>query len=467
MSASDTLVPVPTTPESHEPFVATYELAASVGNSEMKALTLILLAQQNAYLNRGPMGTMLRKALEQGGSEWIPGSGQAFSYCRQTFEPIGQVVKGTVESNRGMSDAYKVSDDGYEVGVPFAGLILDWSLKYPDLSVQTIFGATNSSGDSRSAQRRAEVLFELATHPKSDKGLSISDISQHERKDSHTKAYKTDLGALINAVERLEDAGIVTVDRSLEANDRQFEIVNATRSETDSVTAPIVTHAVYEFIQSLTDQDQTTFSFDECLSWITERIRQQHPDYDAAQIRNELSYKIAWHSPEHSSGNVRQPIPGLVQLSTFNEGGHTRVKLNPAVQQPITELMGILMAVEDRDPEMLAHGRRRADKIAASPEDVGAIGTKAYRFSPYAKKRPMQQTAEQVREILAGTGGPLDVSQITDALRAEGRQLTPASTKLILQTLVDSGGVVVSRGRSRDNTLQERNYYQISDQSQN
>lgn len=149
-------------------------LLAAIGNNEAKALTLLAMKKGSIYTERGLHSSLME--LQGDIKGWNLDTKCPFGYCQHSFENIGLVVQGVSDQIRG-TWGYIKTEYGAEKGDALAGLLLDFSLRHPDVSLYRIFGATSSKGKQkefdgtigkiefrmRSPLSRIKLFWELVT----------------------------------------------------------------------------------------------------------------------------------------------------------------------------------------------------------------------------------------------------------------------------------------------------------------
>src|SRR3989344_5311749 len=117
-------------------------LISAVGNHEAKAITLGLMLPGNTYsayqLYKGIIG------LQGEDMGWNISDRVPFGYCQSTLYPIGLVAQELIDPDLKTVGFMKTSR-GRNEGDALAGLTLDFSLRYPEFSLQDFFGNTASS----------------------------------------------------------------------------------------------------------------------------------------------------------------------------------------------------------------------------------------------------------------------------------------------------------------------------------
>src|SRR5205807_473490 len=95
-------------------------------------------------------------------------------------------------------NGYALSQTGKDLGVPFAGKLLQWSLEHPELSLNQVFGTPSSQGTNQSALLRYSILRDLILSPENPKGPSITHLAAYLNASNRAKQV---------AVERLIQYG--------------------------------------------------------------------------------------------------------------------------------------------------------------------------------------------------------------------------------------------------------------------
>lgn len=442
--------------ETHgEQGVPTPELLSGVGNHEGKALLLLYLSMSGGMQAGYPMYKGFKDFIGTG-SSWVPSSTVPFKYCTDSLEPIGQVAKGSAPSIRGTAKAYEVTDFGRTVGVPTVGLLLDWSLEYPDISIQQVFGPTHSKGEVRAAHNRLSVLSELATSVET--GLAISAVSGTDPKLWETHEYQDRMKTASSVVEVLSKHGVLLVDRVSEDNDSLHRITGP-NSDNPRSTQGIFRKAINKLIETKLQDGEEFFSSEECIQFSIEYIHGENELIDPAEIRTRVGQLM-------NTGYLRgvrlarnTDIANLERVDLFNDGNLTRVSINPKHREAIEALVGIAMDVEDKNQSEFARGKKLANAISTDHSSKIKLIDKSYAFSAAAQKRPISETQNIIMEILSGNG-PMDAESIMKeyGLRDQ-RPLGLSSIKIILGRLAGAGRVEVDKARHNPSLKKRRNFY--------
>lgn len=152
-------------------------LISAGGNHAAKAITLILMADSNIYSEDDLHRTLLFHQDQQIG--WRMRKEVPFSYCARSLAPIGLVTKEVIDPDLS-TYGYQITDYGKRIGIPFYGLMLDWSEKHR-INLTEFWGATHSrspitqiqqvsTGEEAEFKKRApittlKILRQLVTAP--------------------------------------------------------------------------------------------------------------------------------------------------------------------------------------------------------------------------------------------------------------------------------------------------------------
>ena len=428
------------------------DLLASLGNHEGKSLVLLYLDSHPGYHTSSQMGTGFNKFL---GTEapWHTDPSVPFGYCENSLDPTGQVVREEVEGLRGPTPAYAISQTGHEIGVPLAGLLLDWGLRYPDISVQQIFGQTSSrNSDSRAPQHRSEVLMELLTANTPNVANTDMVHVSHSSED-----YRMHLANIDNAVRGLEAVGLVSVKRAFQENDRRFRIISADRPNTGSPRGPI-TDALYTYLEHCSSQGIREFTQEEVRLFVTDRLKGL--DISPVKIRHHLRV-ILDADRRVAKGKVYSPLPGIQRLdNSFNQARFTKIQIAEKHRQALDDLLNIVIGVSERDKTYMANGKQLAERILANKQSVQTIIGKARDFSAASQRLPFAVSAQRVTQLFEAATEPLDSAAVLERYKERyHRVVNNRSMAIILRRMV-SLGLLTTEQRSIDSSRTRlRAYY--------
>ena len=118
-------------------------LLAAIGNNEAKAVTLLVMRTGTIYSQRDLHQAVIHAQGKSIG--WRMRKRSPFGYCEDSLSPIGLVTKEVIDE-LGTTFGYARTEYGEQVGVPLAGLLLDFSRRHPEnVSLYRLFWSTASS----------------------------------------------------------------------------------------------------------------------------------------------------------------------------------------------------------------------------------------------------------------------------------------------------------------------------------
>ena len=342
-------------------------LLAAIGNSESKAMTLLLMQPGVVY----PRYELHRAFMTAQGQspEWRTSRLLQFNYCKDSLEPIGLVAKEIINPDLS-TYGYEITDFGREVGVPLAGLLLDFSNRH-DISLQDIFGATTSTSPGlpeekkRAPATRLKILRELVKA----KGLFFraADIVKAIGLDSRASSR----GA-VEQIVQLQRKGIINYT-SREAS-RPFAIYYLNQQHPPVLPQvdgrqPLFTQRICEFVEKHADKKLTRGKW-------TELFIQENPEY---------------YGQRSLVGSVNRALSflannGYFLIEKFKGKVQSEVSLTEEQRRVIVELLAILDGFKQKDQGILMRGRHLAFYFLAHPEDVARLMRRAREHSPLAQR---------------------------------------------------------------------------------
>jgi hypothetical protein len=418
----------------------TCELVAALGNHEAKGILLLDLWQQGIFLSGNQMVQSInrRQAAEPG---WLPKSRSLFfAYCQNSLEPSGLVESGTAQLHATPINAYKISQPGIAAGVPAAGLLLDWGLRYPNLSTQTLLGPTNSRGSTRAVETRANLLLDMLSHPLPGR-VSVSALAG---------LSETHFATVVSTVDQLVKIGLLKKESVLEDNTRQYRALSTQHEgnhHLESFRAD--TQLLYQFLATL--KVGQVFTQQEAIDYVIAGLTSLSVDFDAAEIRQHLSNNL--------SAKGQNKFPEVERLELYNDGGFTKLTLSEDSVEAVRELMNILLAINDQTPPIMAQGRDLAQTIINTPKLVAQLMLKAHDFSPNAEAN-LEQVSSTLKSVISKTKAPLTAAQV-NAKYAEisGRSLSKTALLHHLGRLCGAGEIGLAQRRSDPSRKRLSNYY--------
>ena len=387
-----------------------------VANHEAKLLTAgLLLASPDEWFTRARLYHAVKDHQgEHPGWETLT-YGHPISYCQESLEPIGMVVKEMITGQRGsMVVAYKAVENRNDDYLALIGMLSDWSLKYPNRSLQRVLGNTASKGDARSPQIRYQIYLDLLTSPND---VSAMDITRSIDADD----YK-DANSVTRQIQMLRDNGIVELDSKSVHYDPIIHINDPTyRSKVipfENVSAE--TQAVYKIV--------------------AERGKNE------GLLLSELIVAALEHNPTLNITRLRQKVlagagngTGFAGLEIIDEedAKSSHVALEGSIEQSIRELCEGLESI--KSGQEINGYAKRAREILNDPISFSALMAKGMRFS--ASHNGNVEGRQQLQDNLLGLArkyGALTTRKAMELLQAEhGRQISLDTTRVVLNQLVE------------------------------
>lgn len=400
-----------------------FGLLSGVANHEAKALTVAAMAHnapEDGLFSAATLDSVMHSIQGQNPG-WKIGRTVPFTYCDESLGPIGAVTKSTIKNERGRSvAAYGLTDYGKEYGLAMAGLVLDWSLRYPELSVQTVLGSSQSKTENRTPVYRLAVLESILTAE--NEGISFSDIV----------ADHPDLVGLPSVVENLKRgafAKVVTVttnqrdyNPTLSINDPSY----GGRKRFEQLSKE--TQSIYETMQHFSENAIHNVKLNDFI----ETTIELYPELSAKNIRTILCQK---------TDRKQTRLPGVTVEENSREGlggkKSSNVRVNDEYKMALYELLTSLNEFQhNRNIEFY---QQRAIEIVNQPDNCAEMMAKAARNSAKVRAaQSAQPTGQIIMDIVGAADTPLSVYDISEKL--EGERNLPISVDAIRNHLVKAIG---------------------------
>ncbi|MCA9328336.1 hypothetical protein KC959_01050 [Candidatus Saccharibacteria bacterium] len=398
-------------------------LLNGAANHEAKLLVFGILAQEGPF----SAGSIHRELVDRQGPEpgWVPQDQVAEKYCTYSLGPIGLVVKGQEYVSGRQRTTYGATELGDTHGAALAGALLEWSLKYPGLSLQKVFSFTASTGETRSPENRYALLYDLLTAPGP---VSYTTIGEYDDwfgsddkkvRDSVLRGMATD--------------GIVTIDSKLTDNRDRIEIVD-----------PEFRHVAYKF----SDLKAETQLFYKALQKLFAEDKKTVVFHDIQQAALEIDPEASTFLPI-----MRRLFSQAISPRTKNFKSNVRKVEEDAqrrtsvtlVEEHREALGDLFLALDNiRDGKNLEQYRRRLKAILANPEECSTIMRKARDNSPTYRAQVEALGIQERITAIVGAAGELSVRATQEAL-GEDAQYDVETVRVALNKLVERG--VLSRTR--------------------
>lgn len=397
-------------------------LIAAIGNHEAKAITLGLMEPGRVYDWSGITKTVNGS---QGDTPGWTTNGRGFlNYCSETFAPIGLVVK-EVLNNDLSTYGYEKTVKGETQGDAFAGLVLDFSLRYPEFSLQDFFGSTSSAGVKRESAggvkknrapiTRYKILWDLVT---STLPVRSADLERNLKEEGilHTSEH----------LEELARRGVIDYKHA----GHEKPITSYKYKEDAPVSNPPhhnqrkLMNYVNEMLKSNPSQEFKLFEIAEAY------IKDEGEDLSAEQtanLRRRFSAELAHLERD-----------GYIERGKFWEEKRSEVNMTSRQIDAAFSLITMLDKFKQQDFEFLQFGRKRLREILNEPITVSNLMRKAKEHSPHATRTPRGESIGAILEIIAeSTDSTLD--SIQKELFRRGINLSKPGVNNLLNHLKVSG----------------------------
>ena len=417
------------------------QLIAAVANHESKALTLAYMASRGPgqYFSAEQIGTDI-VSIQGPEPAWKQSLTTAFTYCEESFEPIAAVAKSRLEVAGGKSrTVYEVTPFGAQEAFALTGFVLDWSLKYPDISVQSLLGATQSRTDNRSPLHRLAMLESILTS--GDGEISLGQIAA-----DHPEL--PGIGTILETVKTSSFSKVVDVASNQNGYNPTLNILDTEyRGKHSYDTLSNERKAVYDALHEIgVNQGDSTVTLGDFI----DTVLTLHPDLDARKVRALLMQAI---------GPNRSGLPGL-KIAEDGRGElgsnkSSKISIKPQYHDAVADFVNGLHAFTSGDNHESA--RIRAREIVEDPESCYALMEKAFENSNKARAaRAAIPMAEAVFQLLQQSEKPLSVPEIVSGIE-NGYKISLGRNAIRnhLQKLVKSDRVskaeltVVEQGRAQ------------------
>lgn len=405
---------------SHEIFVG---LLTGIANHEAKlATTAIIATQPDAWFSETGLWNEVR--VRQGDNPgWVPDRRGPASYCHNSLGPIGLVTKGVTAGERGDVTAFKTNDEQPEAvakGLALSGTLMEWSLQYPDISLQKVFGATASKGAFRTPEVRYGILKELVDNAGSP--LTYADIAKPllSPEVNELNVYAS--------IRELTDNGTIKTELIDIAEDVVLEITGPYEYRGTGLHFDQMTDAAqltYKAINLLWGKGLKEISFQD----FTAAALEITPDADLPMLRQYWCFgsKTAYvNMPNLRPVTRRMHSPSIVALS-------------PVHTDALKDLIKRLREIEDSTAD-LTNQTRAARAIITDPAKMAALYAKARKFSSNVAGQEVgsEVVSDQILGIVVNAG-QITTTGVFEAMRKNGRPLTEDRIRNYLGQLAKNG----------------------------
>lgn len=359
-------------------------LLSSVGNSEAKAITLILMGNGNVY-----DGASLHKEIlyaQRKRKTWDISSTSLFDYCSKTFSRIGGLVEMRIMNPDLSAYGYAITDKGKYLGIPLAGLLLDFSERH-NVSMELFLGATKSLSQKRIVQtgegeeiefkKRAplttlKIFRELLAEP----NLPIKEKDLAERIGE--VAFPR---SLLRHLRRLSTLGIIEYE-TIEAN--KPYVLRKRSSKMREEKLPALTGLIMDILDNNPDRTLTRNDIYDLLS--QEEKRKWKEDVLKGHISTSLSFLSK---------------RGYADIGKFNREKHSEINLTDKQRALLTEFLEIIDRFQNQDQEIVEMGKGLAKEIVSDPQKVATLMGRAKEASSQGNRSSQEETLLNILSIIS------------------------------------------------------------------
>jgi hypothetical protein len=394
-----------------------YPVLEAAGNNAAKMLTLLSMAEEpDKEFTRSTLSKRV-VAIQGADPAWVQNDSSPLSYCTNSFEPAGLVEHESTVSRRGNpQDAYRISAEGLRAGVPISGALLEWELRHPDHSLQTILGATNSPTDKERRMPSVRYdLYDVLLHSPDEK-MSIAELRD---------AIGETSGRIQKVTDGMRDTGIAVVEEKFIPSARQLTIrepdTTYVTSQEHKIRPEIL--AVYKTAARIAVHGPVRINGQEFL----DHIQPDSPD---------LSLHAIWRAMVAAKASSRMKFIDLDSFDEDNQQTQTMFSLTESYRQPIADLVESITGLIEQ-PQLVTASRERAGEIIRDPSVVSTLMAKAKRFSMNVGNWSPGQWRQFVIDNTPEAG--IDARGLYEVATDTGRKISYQAFRTVLKELNGDG----------------------------
>lgn len=389
-----------------------FSLISAFGNNESKALLLIAIKDGNIYSDKDLFERMI--SLQGKKPVWKMHKNVPFQYCKDSLAPIGRVAKEVLNGDLS-TYGFMVTEYGKNFGVPFAGALLDWSLKHPNFSFYQMLGMTASryskEGQREDKKRAPETRLKIlkAIVENGDKSLSVTQMANIVKENPH--AVKKHISALAKS-------GVLSKKEKNAGEPRSLYI---------KAMFPEQGQEQYKHFKTLSEQVAAILretSDYVSVDGVADIIIQRHKYQWSRQSLTSTINGILLHFEEK----------GYVLRKEFEKGFWSEVTVSPNQKDIITSMVNLVNSFKIGDASAIKAGKESAEKIISNPMLVASLMRKAKENSPFANKLKEEETVSSLTSLISEKP---NISTV-ELWKKYGR-LTPSRLRTILSKCEQKG----------------------------
>ena len=382
-------------------------LLSAIGNHEAKAITLILMRSEAIY----DMRSLHREVLNSQGNNkgWIMNKAVPFGYCSQSLAPIGLVAMEIINPDLS-TYGYAITKDGKELGIPLAGLLLDFSEKY-NVSLHLLFGATISRSKLKTIQTKEgeyiefktrapsttlKILYELLTSP----NLPIRDV------DITKGIGSINMSAVNNHLARLSKLSLIQRDTvEIRKPFSRYKLATVIPQgelpihRNDST----LTKSVFDVLKNCPGQYLTA---EDIYNFFPKERKEKWKNKN--DLRRHIS-AVLFFLAKHKYADIER----------FHQSKQSEINITDEQRIVLTELLEIIDRFQAQDEEILEKGRSLAGEIISNPQKVSNLLKRAKEASGNANQSSLDETQEHILSIIRSKPNGVTNKEIGKLLEKE------------------------------------------------
>jgi DNA-binding transcriptional ArsR family regulator len=375
-------------------------LVSAIGNHEAKAIIFGLMVPTTAYGVSDSHKMVMDAQVQSLG--WVIDRRAPFQFMEDSFVPNGLAQE-------------------------VAGLLLDFSLRYPQTSLRDLFGSTHLSVKSLEGQelkKRApttsrKILRALVASPLPTSAVAIARaIGEYEDTGNIVPRHLSDLSEKHIIVYSARDSSGPFSLYSLNPD-------HPAENPPAHPKVPTVGQFVWNKIQETPNKQWTSKE-------LAKLYIGEYPDKKFASSKTVPDYMKSVLSFLIKTGYLRK------------EGVPSSITMSNEQRNMLLDLLSVLDKFQNQDQESLLFGKKRLREILSDPTLVSSLLRKAKEHSPDANSVPSEESLAQILTIIRGHPNITQAEVRQQLADIQGRTLKIRRTYELLNSLVRSGEIRVS-----------------------
>ncbi len=426
----------PNSTEKNSPltYEALMQLTSNLGNDETKLITIAAMEPGVFYGQRG-LARRVESFLGGMPSPYV-GKSNYGDYCGKSFVPVGLVESRQGERDGRDAPEYMVTPYGATIGTAFAGHLLQFSERYPDVSLYGLLGSTKSAAideetgmKKTSPELRFKIYYELLT---ANLPIRMEDLAR--ALGAKSEALKRHMDELdLEEIISFKSAGSLGPIVEYRINKDQKlpeELPKGTKY-------PVLTKEIYSLVQELTEKDEEKWT---TINEVTKVV----------PMRTTGSFADS-QSPDSTRSVVLKKLAdaGYLVRKEFDGLSKSNISLTPEQRQVLLELTSIIDNFQSQKKEFIEDGIRKANEILSDPTRTQALMSKAKDNSPSAAKIPQEEMKKMILGAISDTGEVEAKDLLEPVKNLYGKKIRRVHTREILGVLAQEGVLKVREENNR------------------